>query len=43
MRKKDPRMMHEGELTNMGRQELLAWANQLLQLNLTKIEQFGTG
>lgn len=25
------------------RQELLAWANSLLQLNLTKVEQFGTG
>ncbi|KAF4552149.1 Microtubule integrity protein mal3-like protein [Elsinoe fawcettii] len=25
------------------RQELLQWANSLLQLNLTKVEQFGTG
>ncbi|KIW01115.1 uncharacterized protein PV09_07403 [Verruconis gallopava] len=25
------------------RQELLAWANNLLQLNITKVEQFGTG
>ena len=25
------------------RQELLAWINSLLQLNLTKIEQCGTG
>ena len=28
---------------NLNRQELLAWANSLLQLNLTKVEQFGTG
>lgn len=25
------------------RQELLAWINNLLQLNITKIEQCGTG
>ena len=25
------------------RQELLAWLNNLLQLNMTKIEQCGTG
>lgn len=25
------------------RQELLAWLNNLLQLNLTKVEQCGTG
>lgn len=25
------------------RQELLAWLNSLLQLNMTKVEQCGTG
>ena len=27
----------------MDRQELLAWMNNLLQLNITKVEQCGTG
>lgn len=30
-------------LTSNGRSELLAWTNNLLQLNITKVEQFGTG
>lgn len=28
---------------NATRQELLAWLNGLLQLNMTKVEQCGTG
>lgn len=27
----------------MNRQELVAWLNNLLQLNITKVEQCGTG
>lgn len=30
-------------LTPAFRQELVAWVNSLLQLNLTKVEQCGTG
>jgi hypothetical protein len=28
---------------SIARQELLAWLNNLLQLNITKVEQCGTG
>ena len=27
-------------MSGTSRQELLAWANQLLQLNITKVEQY---
>jgi len=37
------RCFHQHVLIPFHRQELLAWANSLLQLNLTKVEQFGTG
>ncbi len=30
-------------LQTLPRQELLAWLNNLLQLNITKVEQCGTG
>lgn len=30
-------------LTRFNRQELVAWLNNLLQLNITKVEQCGTG
>ncbi len=30
-------------LQTLPRQELLAWLNNLLQLNVTKVEQCGTG
>ena len=33
--------MHDTNLDD--RQELLAWLNNLLQLNVTKVEQCGTG
>lgn len=32
-----------GGVFRLYRQELLAWLNNLLQLNITKIEQCGTG
>ena len=36
--------MHNANLPNLVcRQELLAWLNNLLQLNVTKVEQCGTG
>lgn len=35
--------MRYGRLIIINRQELLAWLNNLLQLNLTKVEQCGTG
>ena len=31
------------QLFSLSRQELLAWLNNLLQLNVTKVEQCGTG
>ena len=33
----------DADLYGQTRQELLAWLNNLLQLNVTKVEQCGTG
>jgi hypothetical protein len=37
------RLLHRTKKMSESRQELLMWVNDLLQLNYTKIEQFGSG
>jgi hypothetical protein len=37
----DPTLTNDGNLHH--RQELVTWLNSLLQLNITKVEQCGTG